>query len=155
MTTLEPDEQGKTAPIEFNPNPSLNPNPKTPARELPTQSNHETPPPSSEVSDSAPDAQVPNEGVASEAVATVAPTPTAPIDATMPVDGTAVLAARPAAPAEQNVTFVPLAVSIGDGFKFGCGFFLASVVALLIGFVLLAALFVLTGLFGLSLPLGR
>jgi hypothetical protein len=63
--------------------------------------------------------------------------------------------ARPATPGEQNVTFVPLAVSIGDGFKFGCGFFLASVVALLIGFVLLAALFVLTVLFGLNLPIGR
>jgi hypothetical protein len=51
--------------------------------------------------------------------------------------------------------FVPLAVNIGDGFKFGCGFFLALVLAALIGFVLLAALFVLTSLFGLSLPLTR
>ena len=32
--------------------------------------------------------------------------------------------------------FVPLAVSIGDGFKFGCGFFLALVLVMLIGFVL-------------------
>lgn len=57
--------------------------------------------------------------------------------------------------AARAVTYVPLAVTIGDGLKFGCGFFLAMVVALLVGFVLLAALFVITGLFGLNLPLGR
>jgi len=53
------------------------------------------------------------------------------------------------------MVYIPLAVNIGDGFKFGCGFFLAMVLALLVGFVLLAALFVLTGLFGLNLPLAR
>lgn len=54
-----------------------------------------------------------------------------------------------------DVTYVPLAVSIGDGFKFGCGFFLAAVVALLIAFVVFAALFALTSVSGVSLPLGR
>jgi hypothetical protein len=63
--------------------------------------------------------------------------------------------AHPATPSQREVMFVPLAVSIGDGFKFGCGFFLALVMALLIGFVLLAALFVLTSLFGLNLPISR
>ena len=58
-------------------------------------------------------------------------------------------------PMQQEVLYVPLAVSIGDGFKFGCGFFLASVLAMLVGFVLVAALFVLTSLFGLSLPIAR
>jgi hypothetical protein len=48
-----------------------------------------------------------------------------------------------------------MAVTIGDGFKFGCGFFLAMVLAGLVAFVLLAALFVLTGVFGLNLPLTR
>jgi hypothetical protein len=62
---------------------------------------------------------------------------------------------RPASRLEQEVTFVPLAVSIGDGFKFGCGFFLAFVLVMLIGFVLFAALFVLTNLFGLNLPITR
>jgi len=57
--------------------------------------------------------------------------------------------------AERDVVYVPLAVNIGDGFKFGCGFFLAMVLAALVGFVLLAALFVITGLFGLNLPLTR
>jgi hypothetical protein len=61
-----------------------------------------------------------------------------------------------AASADQHaVTFVPMAVTIGDGFKFGCGFFLAMVIAALVAFVLLAALFVLTGVFGLNLPLTR
>jgi hypothetical protein len=63
--------------------------------------------------------------------------------------------ARPATIAERETLFVPLAVSIGDGFKFGCGFFLASVLVMLIGFVLLAALFVLTTVFGLNLPISR
>jgi len=75
----------------------------------------------------------------------------------------AVEAQAPAAPAvvarstsdQSEVTYVPLAVTIGDGFKFGCGFFLAMVLAVLVAFVVLAALFVLTSLFGLSLPLAR
>jgi hypothetical protein len=57
--------------------------------------------------------------------------------------------------AQPEVVYVPMAVTIGDGFKFGCGFFLASVLAALVGFVLLAALFLLMGIFGLNLPLGR
>jgi hypothetical protein len=65
------------------------------------------------------------------------------------------MVARPATVGEQEVLFVPLAVSVGDGFKFGCGFFLALVLVMLIGFVLFAALFVLTSLFGLNLPMNR
>ena len=65
------------------------------------------------------------------------------------------MVARPVTPGTQDVLYVPLAVNVGDGFKFGCGFFLAMVLAALIGFVLVAALFVLTGLFGLTLPLAR
>ena len=65
------------------------------------------------------------------------------------------IAARPATPSQQEVMFVPLAVSIGDGFKFGCGFFLAMVIAGLVGFVVLGLVVVLTGLFGLNLPLTR
>jgi hypothetical protein len=70
-------------------------------------------------------------------------------------DGAPAMVARPVTPGQQDVMFVPLAVNIGDGFKFGCGFFLAMVLAALVGFVLLAALFVLTGLFGLNLPIAR
>jgi hypothetical protein len=67
----------------------------------------------------------------------------------------AVAVAEPLPAPERDVMYVPLAISIGDGFKFGCGFFLASVVAALVGFVLLAALFLLMGVLGLNLPLGR
>jgi hypothetical protein len=55
----------------------------------------------------------------------------------------------------EQILYVPLAVTIGDGFKFGCGFFLASVIATLVAFVLLAALFVLVSLTGINLPVGR
>jgi hypothetical protein len=70
-------------------------------------------------------------------------------------DARPALVARAVRPGQQDVLFVPLAVSIGDGFKFGCGFFLAMVLALLVGFVLLALLFVVTSLFGLNLPISR
>ena len=79
---------------------------------------------------------------------------TAPIPV-VPARGAAAAAAPRAAALESEVTYVPLAVTVGDGFKFGCGFFLAMVLAMLVGFVLLAALFVLTGLLGLNLPLAR
>jgi len=65
------------------------------------------------------------------------------------------MVARPIAAAEREVTYVPLAVTIGDGFKFGCGFFLALVLAMLVGFVLVAALFALMTVFGLNLPITR
>ena len=61
----------------------------------------------------------------------------------------------PADTVRPGVTYVPLAVTVGDGFKFGCGFFMALVLAMLIGFVLLSALFALTSLIGLNLPLTR
>ena len=60
-----------------------------------------------------------------------------------------------AAHAPGEVLYVPLAVTVGDGFKFGCGFFLASVLVLLGGFVLLAAQFALDTFLGVNLPLGR
>lgn len=63
--------------------------------------------------------------------------------------------ARPATGAERDVLYVPLAVTVGDGFKFGCGFFLALVLAMLVAFVLLAGLFALTSIFGLNLPITR
>jgi hypothetical protein len=92
------------------------------------------------------------------ASAPVAPEERAPVDkpdADGAGDARPSLVARAASPAQQEVLFVPLAVSIGDGFKFGCGFFLAMVLALLVGFVLMAVLFVVTSLFGLNLPISR
>jgi hypothetical protein len=82
--------------------------------------------------------------------------PSPPPAATPPVPASAPIAAATSLTREHGqVTFVPLAVTIGDGFKFGCGFFLAMVLAMLVGFVVLAALFVLTSLFGLNFPLTR
>lgn len=56
---------------------------------------------------------------------------------------------------EETVLYVPLAVTVGDGFKFGCGFFMALVLAMLLGFVLLAALFALSSVMDISFPVGR
>ncbi len=57
--------------------------------------------------------------------------------------------------AQPETVYVPLAITIGDGFKFGCGFFLALVIAMLVGFVLIAALLLLTTVLGLNLPITR
>lgn len=78
------------------------------------------------------------------------PPPPAVSEATRPI-----ATVRAATPSERELVYVPLAVNVGDGFKFGCGFFLAMVLAVLVGFVVLAALFVLTTLAGLNLPLTR
>ena len=79
----------------------------------------------------------------------------APVEAAYaPTQPIAVLT-QPVISPERETVFVPMSVTIGDGFKFGCGFFLALVLAMLIGFVLIAALFVLTSLFGLNLPISR
>ena len=77
------------------------------------------------------------------------------VPATLPSADGGYMVARPVASAEREVTYVPLAVTIGDGFKFGCGFFLALVLAMLVGFVLVAALFALMTVFGLNLPITR
>lgn len=128
LTTPEADETGKTAPIEL---PSHQPPPSPPVPEDPSQTS-------------------PAEQVAP-------PAEPAPVEPPAPPAPEFELADRPppAAAATREVVYVPLAVSIGDGFKFGCGFFLASVVAGLVGFVLMAALFLLMGVLGLNLPLGR
>jgi hypothetical protein len=131
LTTPEADAQGGTKPLEV------------PAQQ-PEHTSEPAPPESPRV-EPAP-APPPEHAEPIEP----AEAPPLPADGTMPVT-----TVRPAAPAERELVYIPLAVNIGDGFKFGCGFFLAMVLALLVGFVLLAALFVLTGLFGLNLPLTR
>ena len=125
--TTEPDEKDKTAPLEL-------PHPPAPAISPPRSASVES-------SDSLP---APSPATAQTEPASVGDGPIRPA-----------FVARPANGAQQDVLFVPLAVSIGDGFKFGCGFFLAMVLALLVGFVLLALLFVVTSLFGLNLPMSR
>jgi len=128
LTTVEPDEQGKTPRIE-QPAPSAPPS---------TPSASSAPPPEAD-------------GFQDLDTEPVEPSLAPPgyVEQRSPV------IARPVTPQHQDVLFVPLAVNVGDGFKFGCGFFLAFVLAMLVGFVLLAGLFVLTSLFGLNLPITR
>jgi hypothetical protein len=133
LTTVEPDEQGKTARIEQQPAPSASPSPSS------------APPPATPPSD---EPETPE----AEPAPVEAPRAEEPLAGVIePVAGVVIQSTV----RQPDVVFVPLAVNVGDGFKFGCGFFLAMVLAMLIGFVLLAALFVLTSLFGLNLPISR
>lgn len=66
-----------------------------------------------------------------------------------PLPGVQDLAAHPA-----DLVYIPLAVTVGDGFKFGCGFFLALAAAILTAVFLVAVLFALTSFLGVSLPVG-
>jgi hypothetical protein len=43
-------------------------------------------------------------------------------------------------------------ISVGDGFKFGCGFLLAVAIALLVGILALSVGFLLASLLGIPLP---
>jgi hypothetical protein len=115
VTTAEPGDEGKTAPVELPRSEASSPPAAPPAEPEPE----------------------------------LLPASGPPI-----ADGT-VHAAGPLEAARPDVMYVPLAVTIGDGFKFGCGFFMALVLAMLVGFVVLAALFALTTVIGLNLPLNR
>jgi hypothetical protein len=102
-----------------------------------------------------PDLTRPIQALAAEpAIATPpAPSPSASPAAPVPValpdaDEFETVMPRPSAGGE--ILYVPLAVSVGDGFKFGCGFFMAFVVAMLLGFVMLSALFALGSLMGVG-----
>jgi hypothetical protein len=128
LTTSEADEPGRTAPVEM-PQPTPPPAPTTAPPRAP--------------------AAVPEE--------LARPPAPEPVEERLPGLEPTTTVARPvvAAAREPQTLYVPLAVTVGDGFKFGCGFFLALVLAMLVGFVLLAALFALTTVFGLNLPISR
>jgi hypothetical protein len=93
----------------------------------------------------------------------IAPPPPVPANGSETVEAPVVaepLATRSAAPVAPiappaEVVYVPLAVTVGDGFKLGCGFFMAAVVTLLAGMVVVAALLALGVAMGVSLPVGR
>ncbi|HLZ31134.1 MAG TPA: hypothetical protein VKV73_27765 [Chloroflexota bacterium] len=133
MTTVEPDEQGTTARIE----PPLTSTAPSPSAAPPAATPPLAEPPEAE--------KAPVE----------VPRADGPVARVVEPPADVVVLPTTSAPNPQDVVFVPLAVNVGDGFKFGCGFFLAMVLAMLIGFVLLATLFVLTSLFGLNLPISR
>jgi hypothetical protein len=143
--TTEPDEKDKTAPIEL-PHPSgpLAPG-GFPSQGSSVESGDSFRPLQPGEADSAAFGERPREALET------------PTDSTAGTEAAArpSLIPRAVSAGQQDVMFVPLAVSIGDGFKFGCGFFLAGVLALLVGFVLIALLFVVTSLFGLNLPISR
>jgi len=137
LTVSEPDDKGKTAPIS-------QPSPAAPPYAQPEA----VPTPEPRVESESHHAAAGRQPELESASITAPPGPYAAVEPVAAV-------AQPASPQERETVFVPMSVTIGDGFKFGCGFFLALVLAMLVGFVLLAALFVLTSLFGLNLPITR
>jgi len=59
------------------------------------------------------------------------------------------------APALPEPVFTPFSLTVGDGFKFGCGFTMALVIAGLIGLLAFSLIFLLASLVGAPLPIGR
>ena len=51
--------------------------------------------------------------------------------------------------------FTPFSLTVGDGFKFGCGLTMALFIALLILFLFATVLYLAATLVGVPLPLGR
>jgi hypothetical protein len=48
--------------------------------------------------------------------------------------------------------FTPFSLTVGDGFKFGCGFTMALVIAMLIGLLALSLVFLMANLVGAPIP---
>ena len=53
---------------------------------------------------------------------------------------------------QLSVLYTPVRVTIGDGFKFGCGFLIPFVLAMLVAFVLVSVLIVASVVTGVDLP---
>ena len=61
---------------------------------------------------------------------------------------------RPAGATADELVYTPFALSVGDGFRLGCGIVLAVFVTIM-GVVLLAAIgFLLASMAGLNIPIG-
>jgi hypothetical protein len=58
------------------------------------------------------------------------------------------------APDQLETPYLPLTLSVGSGFKFGCGLLLAIAFASLALFLVLSVAFFVASLMGLPLPLG-
>jgi hypothetical protein len=56
-------------------------------------------------------------------------------------------------PDQLETVFMPLTLTVGSGFKFGCGFLLAVAFATLALFLLLSVIFFVASLMGLPLPI--
>ena len=54
---------------------------------------------------------------------------------------------------QQEPIYLPLALSVGAGFKFGCGFMMAVTMTALVVFLVLSIVFFVATLIGIPLPL--
>lgn len=63
--------------------------------------------------------------------------------------------ATPSDPLLPAMLYPPLSLTVGDGFKFGCGFAMALAIALLIGLLLLSLAALAASLAGVPLSFGR
>jgi hypothetical protein len=61
---------------------------------------------------------------------------------------------QPVEAAPPEPVYLPLALSVGAGFKFGCGFMLAIGMAALTLFLVSSVIFFMASLLGLPLPFG-
>lgn len=77
---------------------------------------------------------------------------TGPVTATQQPSGEA---PPVAGPTKEVETYVPYSLSVGDGFKFGCGFLMAVAIAGLLLFLLSALAFLVSSLVGLNIPVSR
>ena len=57
-------------------------------------------------------------------------------------------------PLDQPLAYVSLGLTVGDGFKFGCGFTLALAIATLLLVVIASLVFLAASILGLPIPSG-
>lgn len=77
-------------------------------------------------------------------------------EASLMLSAASVVIAAPRAPgiAQDDIVYTPYALSIGDGFKFGCGMVLALVVTSMVVVMLIALGVLLATMAGIQLPVG-
>ncbi|MFN0073624.1 MAG: hypothetical protein ACKVVP_19260 [Chloroflexota bacterium] len=63
-------------------------------------------------------------------------------------------APRPSGIPTDDIVYTPYALSMGDGFKFGCGMVLSLVVTVMIVVLIVALGFLIASLAGVALPIG-
>jgi hypothetical protein len=97
--------------------------------------------------------QPPSGGQTVGAPPVIVATPSAPNGAQVaePAPSTVV---RPAGAPADDIVYTPFALSIGDGFKFGCGMVLAVLVCSMALALLAAIGFLIASLAGINVPVG-
>jgi hypothetical protein len=65
------------------------------------------------------------------------------------------VAAAERADALPEPVFTPFSLTVGDGFKFGCGLSMALTIVLLIGLLLVSLVLLAASLVGAPVPFGR